>query len=147
MLAYCIKILRFDCWLNVTNNDLEKLGAAKKVSNLFAHWAPRVSLVLAVPAQLVVKELECTTKVVSTRELSRSYTNVRSAKNLTFWTLSFDLTPNVSIIQWSRTNAYSAARRSSQTLTSNVTPKVSIRGKSRTIACVAQWRSSHTLTS
>ena len=30
MLAYCIKILRFDRWLNVTNNDLGKLGVAKK---------------------------------------------------------------------------------------------------------------------
>ena len=35
MLAYCIEILRSDRLLYVTNNDLEKLGAAKKVSKMY----------------------------------------------------------------------------------------------------------------
>ena len=35
MLAYCIKILQSDRLLNVTNNDPEKLEAAKKVSKVY----------------------------------------------------------------------------------------------------------------
>ena len=35
MPAYWIKILRSDRWLNVANNDLEKLGTAKKVPKMY----------------------------------------------------------------------------------------------------------------